>query len=433
MPTVEAPSVPPDQQSVTELSGQGLSYRQVLPTAEDFPAFVQAIGRGFLGREASKERIEAARNDLAHRRMLGVYDPATRAADTPVATMESFVTELTVEQGRTTPMWAISGVTVSPTHRRRGLAKAMLEGELRSAATAGLALAGLTVSEATIYGRWGFSPAVFTTDWTIQTKRARWIGPRPTGRLDFVTREELPELLAELFDRVRLLRAGEVQGWQGLWQNYAGLRPGVDGGDKIRAVQYTDEAGTVRGLLIYTLTEDDNDFTEHTLNISGLFADGTDAHAALWRFALEHDLVGTVTATLCSVDEPLRWMIADQRAAKVTQTDHQWLRVLDVPAALQARSYPMPGTLSFAVTDPLGYAEGTWQLDVNDDGGATVTPHAGEPQVCLTVGALGSILLGGVAAGTLRAAGLVQGDVADIDALEATFSTSRPPLLSLWY
>ncbi|MGU7753863.1 GNAT family N-acetyltransferase, partial [Klebsiella pneumoniae] len=76
-----------------------------------------------------------------------------------MATVDSWVSELTVSPGRTIPLWSISAVTVAPTHRRRGIATAMLTGELRAAAAAGYALAGLTVTEATIYGRWGFSPA----------------------------------------------------------------------------------------------------------------------------------------------------------------------------------------------------------------------------------------------------------------------------------
>ena len=57
-------------------------------------------------------------------------------------------------------MWAISMVTVAATHRRRGIARGLLEGELRAAASAGVPMAGLTVTEATIYGRYGFGPAV---------------------------------------------------------------------------------------------------------------------------------------------------------------------------------------------------------------------------------------------------------------------------------
>ena len=316
-------------------------------------------------------------------------------------------------------MWAITAVTVAATHRRRGIAREMLEGELRAAAAAGVPVAGLTVSEATIYGRWGFSPAVYTARLDDPDR------PRPLdradpagGRRDFVSREELPDRLAALHERVRLQRAGEVDGWPGLWRRMAGLQPDAEAARTIRAVQHSDSDGTVHGLLVYSLAPADDDFASHRLKIHTLLSDGPGAYASLWRFALEHDLVATVSATLCALDEPVRWMIADQRAAKVTQTDHHWLRVLDVPAALQARRFAGAGTLVLRVTDPLGFADGTWRLTSDSDGDASVTPSDEPAEVTLSVNALSSVFLGGVAAATLRAAGHLIGEDAAVRTLQ---------------
>ncbi len=434
MTSIEPQSVALDPASVETLAGQGLNYLQVHSDTDEFPAYIQAMNRGFLGQESTPAQVDDSREGMRNRRMIGVYEPSAGHPDVPVATMESWVADLTVEPGRTIPMWAISGVTVAPTHRRRGIARAMLEGELRAAAGAGLALAGLTVSEATIYGRWGFAPAVFTTDWSVRTARARWIGPTPDGRLEFVPRDELPDRLAALHERVRLQRPGEVDGWPSLWRWTAGLHPDAEGERKIRAVEYQDAGGTTRGLIVFKLIESpDDDYSSHRLEIKVLLADGTDAYAALWRFALEHDLVSTVTATLCAQDEPLRWMIADQRAATVTVTDHEWLRVLDVPAALQSRRYASAGTVVLRVTDPLGFADGTWRLTSTADGTAEVHRCEESAQLTLTVNALGSVLLGGVSAGTLRSAGLVVGEDEAVRTLHSLFAVERPPHLSLWY
>ncbi|MFP3813618.1 GNAT family N-acetyltransferase, partial [Bacillus sp. SIMBA_005] len=78
----------------------------------------------------------------------------------PVATTNAWVTPLTIPGGGELDMWAISMVTVAATHRRRGIARSLLEGELRAAVSAGVPMAGLTVSEATIYGRYGFGSAI---------------------------------------------------------------------------------------------------------------------------------------------------------------------------------------------------------------------------------------------------------------------------------
>lgn len=422
--------LPLDDVSAATLAARGLDYRLVDPASEAFPGFLWAMNRGFLGPESTPEQVEGTRQAMQGRRLVGVYD---RGSDRPVATVASWPTPLTVSPGRTVPAWAISGVTVAGTHRRNGIARAMVEGELRTAAAAGLPLAGLTVSEATIYGRFGFGPAVYVTGWTIDTRRARWIGPRPGGRLDAIDRESLQADLAELHERVRERRPGEVAGWPGLWRRLSGLAPGQPDGDKVRGVRYTDEAGTTRGVVAYTVDGGEDDFTRHTLHIGQLIADGEAAYAALWRYVLEHDLVGTVRADLLSGEEPLRWMIADQRGAAITQDGHHWLRVLDVPAALVARSYRAPAGVVLRVVDPLGLAEGTWRVEIAADGSAWVEPSAAEPDVTMPVAALSSILLGGVRTTTLVEAGVVAASSQVAGRLDLAFAPQSPPRLSLWY
>src|SRR5690606_4513576 len=145
-------------------------------------AFIRAIARGFIESEPTAEKIEAARVGQLGRRLIGVFDATSPQRELPVATVGSWIAPLTVPGGEL-PMWAVSEVTVAPTHRRRGIARAMLEGELRAAAAAGVPLAGLTASEATIYGRYGFGPATWQTRWRVDTRRAGWGGTDPRGSL----------------------------------------------------------------------------------------------------------------------------------------------------------------------------------------------------------------------------------------------------------
>ena len=53
--------------------------------------------------------------------------------------------------------------------------------------------------------------------------------------------------------------------------------------------------------------------------------------------------------------------------------------------------------------------------------------------LALTVGALGSLLLGGVRASELAAAGLVRGEAGAIAAIDAAFAPAMTPLLDIWY
>lgn len=433
MADTDARTLPLDETSGSALAANGLEYRLIDHTGDGFPAYIRAMRRGFLDDEPEDDGVEAARESLAYRRFTGVFDAGGPTPGTPVGTIDSWVTPLTVPGGAQVPMWAISGVTVAATHRRKGIARAMLEGELRTAAAAGLPLAGLTVSEATIYGRFGFSPAAFATDWTIETARARWIGPHPAGRLDYLERDDIPGVLARVHDAVRAERPGEVEGWDGLWRRFAGTEPGREGARKRRAVTYTDEAGATRGVVVYTITAGEDDYSKSVLGVHLLLAETPDAYAALWRFVLEHDLIATVKTHLMAVDEPLRWMIADQRGAKVETFDHEWLRILDVPATLAARTYAAPGTFALAVSDPLGFAEGTWGVTIDGEGRAHVVRTEETADAALDVGALGSLLLGGVRATTLAAAGRITAAAHVLAGIDTAFATSRAPHLGIWY
>jgi predicted acetyltransferase len=425
-------AAPVDEESARRLVASGLELRLVgSDAARD--TWLQTVARAFLDSERSAEQLDANRERGAYRRPVGVYDPSAPDPDAPVGSVASWVTELTVPGGETVPTLAVSAVTVAATHHRRGIARALVEGELRTAASLGVPLASLTVSESQLYGRYGFGAAVPVTSWRIDNRRAGWIGPDPTGRVDFVSRERFRELAPALHERVRPRVVGEVPVPAGQWDTFAGTRPDAKEAGKTRAVQYTDADGEVRGLLVYSVDENLADYARSTATVSLLLAENPDAHAALWRFVLGLDLIGEVRASELSVDEPLRWMIADQRAAHVEVVDHHYVRILDVRAALEGRRYGAPGVLALDVTDPMGITGGRWLLGV-DDGGRGVVEQwpdgaaapAGATSVTLGVAELAIAYLGGVSLATLAAAGRVTtSDVAHAAPLQGCHDAPR--------
>ncbi len=427
---------PVDELSRARLAEGGLDYRRTPIDGDDFAPWLQSVARGFQDGERTDEHVASARERSAYRRLTGVYDPAAPVPEAPVATIASWLGELTVPGGVAVPSCAISAVTVAPTHRRRGIARAMLEGELRAAAASGIPVAMLTVSESPLYGRYGFAPAAASASWRIETRRASWIGPRPGGRVDFIARETLRALAPALHERVRLRVPGEIDVPGSHWDGLAGTKPTAEkAGDK-RAVQYTDASGEVRGLALYTVRQNHDDFTKATVHVAYLLADGDDAYAALWRFLLELDLVAEVHAGELGVDEPLRWMIADQRAATVTVRDHQYVRILDVPAALEVRRFGAPGILALDVSDALGHATGRYLLEAAADGTGRVRAAegdapAGAVEVSLGIEELSAVYLGGVSLATLAAAGRVRSS--DTDAAARVLSWHSAPRLSIWY
>ena len=133
-------------------------------------------------------------------RTLGAFDGGRC-----VATFRSFAQELTVVGGRLVPADAISNVTVTSTHRRRGLLTRMMARDLAAAKERGDVVATLIAAEYPIYGRYGFGPATNATEWTIEVPRAgldpRWAGPDDGGRNDLVDGEDVRKIGPELQDR----------------------------------------------------------------------------------------------------------------------------------------------------------------------------------------------------------------------------------------
>lgn len=426
---------PVDEASRDALRGRGLHYRTL--AGDDVEGWLHSVARGFQDGEPSEAQISAGRARNSGKRVTGVYDDGAPAAAVtgPVATIASWIGDLTLPGETAVPACAISAVTVAPTHRRRGVARALLEGELRTAAAHGLPAAMLTVSESTLYGRYGFGVAAESASLAVDTKRAHWTGPRPLGRVDFITREHAKDLFARLHERTRLATPGEISLPPGHEDRFTGTAPDASHGGEMRCVQYTDPQGEPRGVVSYRIRPNDDDFTKGTAEVSYLVADGDDAYAALWRFLLELDLVGTVRVDLAAADEPILWMIDDRRAAEVRLRDHQYVRILDVPAVLSARRYAGAGAAVLDVEDPLELAGGRFRLEVDIAGVGTVTrldedAAAGTPSVRLGIAELSAACLGGVSLMTLARAGRVRG----ADAAAARLLSGQvTPRLGLWY
>jgi predicted acetyltransferase len=374
--------LPIDVESATGLSRQGL--RMSLLDHDDAPAFAAwfgAVGRGFQGSRATDEVVEARRVSAGDRRNTGVWDDTLVDAATPVATVAGWPCELTVPGHGSVGAWAISAVTVSPTHRRRGVAGALLEAELRTTSALGLPVAALTVSEATIYSRWGFAPAAMSADWVIDTTRVTWTGPMVPGRVQFVEADRLITEGAELVERVRLATPGQVSFDGALWERLLAYGVGFDEQAKsLRFLRYDDEHGVPQGFAVYKVLEETRTtVAQAVVELHYLVSATDDAYAALWRFLIELDLVGEIRAALRSVDEPVYWQVDDPRAVvKHDEREHLWIRILDVPTVLTGRRYHAPGHFVLDVSDPLMYAAGRFLLTVQADGTAVVSELEGD-------------------------------------------------------
>ena len=100
---------------------------------------------------------------------------------------------------------AITGIGVSPDHRRRGILTRMMRWLLDQAAERGEPVAVLHASEGAIYPRFGFGLATLQGTFDIDRNHFRFARPaEPLGRVRLVDRDEAMGIIPALYDEVRL-------------------------------------------------------------------------------------------------------------------------------------------------------------------------------------------------------------------------------------
>ncbi|WKK26652.1 GNAT family N-acetyltransferase [Streptomyces olivoreticuli] len=398
-------------------------------TEADLPEWSKALRTGFLRPPTpSKEEIEFRTPTHATPRTQGAFD-----GDRCVATFRSFTQRLSMPGGADVTTDAVSNVAVSPTHRRRGLLSRMMAEDLRAARERGDAAATLIAAEYPIYGRYGFGPASWVTEWEVEVARTgldrRYGGPEDGGRVDFADPADVREHGPGLHERMRAVRHGAVDRSERWWLTNTGALPNGKPWQEPFAVLYRSPEGTVDGLLAYTADDTwETKLPQCSATVLDLTAVTPAAERALWRFLLSVDWITRVRTGFRAPDDVLPLLLPDPRAARVlTHADHLWVRPLDVPALLEARTYASSGALVLEVTDPDGLAGGRFLLDAGPDG-ARCAPTGRAADLTLSVGELGTLALGDESAVRLAALGRIDeeraGAVARADVL---LRTARRP------
>ncbi len=388
-------------------------FEAATPTDDNFPetaGWIQVENQGFHAPRMTDDAVSraAVRMRKDNQVLTGAY-PATRRASSlpaeyPVATFASFEKTVNVGSGRLLPAHLISSVTVRPTHRRKGLLRRMMTDSLTRAHEAGLAIAALTASEATIYRRFGFGPATWANGITVHTDARFRMLTTPTGNAEWVDARDLEELAPAIFERFHASQTGSVGRHVGIWGRISG-QPDEDTDENraIRAALHYDDAGEIDGYVSYK-------FTGHATNsrsveVVDLVAANDNAYLGLWYYLASIELCDTVSWRAGRLDNPLTWALVDPRVVTVTgQEDWVWLRILDPIAAFEARPYFTDGDIVLRVVDELGFAAGVFRLSVTDGTVHVERADAAPVDVELDAWVLGSLYLGGADPVVLRAA-----------------------------
>lgn len=406
---------------------------QGAPTAET-DAWMRAVNMGFHETDATPEHAARAVGEFAadDQTWLGAYvrRPLPGSVDEtwPAGTFAWFRKALSWGDGSTVDTQAISAVTVRPTERRRGILRGMMTHALAQGVAEGYPMASLTASEGTIYRRFGFGSAIRERAVRVRRARALPLLAPTSGTVTVVTPEWLEAGPArEVFARFDRRTPGSMVRNTGTWPVALGLR-GYDGepAKDVRAAVHrpawsgasASGSSDVDGYVTWRVKEGHGRDDDTVLEVVDLVYATDEAYLSLWEFLLSIDLNDVVRYNRSRLDDPIVAALGDNRAYDVEhEEDHVWLRVLDVAHVLESRPYAVDGSLTLAVSDALGYAAGTYRLDVVDGRGSVTriadTPDGGADgaaDVRLDVADLGAVLIGSVSPTTLAAAGLVRAD-----------------------
>ncbi|GHE41806.1 GNAT family N-acetyltransferase [Streptomyces vinaceus] len=375
--------------------------------ADEWDVWYDHLELAFGGVPESPQERELYKSLTEPGRSLGVWDGGNC-----VGSAGAFSFRLSVPGGALVPAAGVTMVGVAPTHRRRGVLTSMMRRQLDDVRAGGEPIAVLTASESAIYGRFGYGIATYALSLTVDTTRVRLTVPPGTDevRLRLADPEKaLPEceqVYAELVSR----RPGMPARQPG-WERLSLLDPESmrEGASPLKCVVAERADGEVAGYARYRVKPVYDHGWEGKVEVADLDALDPATTAALWRYLFEIDLTATVRAGRRPADDPLLHLVSDVRRSRPNVRDSLHLRLVDLPAALEARAYAAPLDVVMEVEDAFcPWNEGRWRLVRDAQGAVACTRTADPADLELSTQELGAAYLGGVTLTSLAAAGRVR-------------------------
>ncbi len=398
-----------------------IELRQPADDADALRAYMAPIATAF-GEGLDDAEFDADRPVWEVDRFIGAAD-----GERWVGGGAAYSFRLTVPGRREVGAAGITGIGVSPDYRRRGILTRMMRWLLDQAAERGEPVAILYASEGAIYPHFGFGLATLQGGFDCERSHFRFARPAESlGRVRLVEVDEAMRMIPDLYDAVRHEHPGAVTRSGAKWRaQMLGDGGPMRGklGSKYRAV--LEVGGRPRGYALYRLKGDWDERGPRS-QLTAMEVIGLDpaAERALWEWLAGIDLVGRIKAWRAPVSHPLLLQLEDIARLGFVVGDGIWLRIIDLPATLEGRSYEGSGVITLEVTDAFVPANaGRWRVEVTG-GAASVSPSEDAPDLALDTSDLASTYLGGFTFRDLIRAGRAvehrEGAIADADRLFRT-------------
>jgi predicted acetyltransferase len=370
----------------------------------------------YFGRRPDPEEVEKLGTILPAERVL-----AAREDGEVVGGAGAYRFDTTVPGGAQVPTAGVMAVGVLPTHRRRGALSALMQRQLADAYERGEPLATLFAAEGAIYPRFGYGLAALAGDIELPKSDARLWQEEPLGRARLLEPDEVLDVLPAIYERIQPTTTGMWTRSRDWWKvRRLPERPGR--GALMAAVIELD--GRPEAYALYRL-----DFgmrhmvTETKLDVREALAVSPEGLAAIWRFLLAIDWVARIDAYWLPLDHPLFLWLREARRMRFSVMEGLWVRLVDVGAALAARSL-RDGEIVLELRDELcPWNEARWRLA---NGSADRTTASAD--LALDASALASTYLGGFTFEQLRRAGrLEELEAGAVKRADEIFHTSTQP------
>lgn len=340
--------------------------------------------------------------------------------------------------GDQAPISGLTWVGVHPSHRRRGLLTMLMRHHLETSRERGEIASLLYAAEPKIYQRFGYGQAATQAQLTL----ARGADLRDVAgsdalhvRLERLSFEHHHQIISHV--QGKLPQPGQlVTDTDPIARDrFVDSEDDYRDSEKMRIAIVEDAAGEVHGYAIFRRKISwPHDNPDGTLTCEEFATVSAAASHRMWSVLTDLDLVSSLVISPVALDDPLLWLLKDQRAAKSTFHDNVWLRLLDVPRALEMRGYAADADETLAITDALlPDNAGTWRLKATPTGASAVRTDA-NPDLTLDVQELSAAYLGGVSIATLTRAGLVTEHTAGAaQRLSLAMHSDRVPLCNFGF
>jgi GNAT superfamily N-acetyltransferase len=371
-------------------------FQEVLPHPTDL------MLTGLPADQRFAAEIEGAETDPAtYPGIYGVF-PLTLALPGPGGTPEQV------------PCAGLTWVGVHPDHRRRGVLTAMLRHHFEQVRdTPGTHVSALHASEPAIYGRHGYGLASLELAVTL-SRGTTLTAPGLDEAAGAVTTRMVTATdpgTARRMHACHLAAAtvGEVVGAPDFYERICLEVPETQRDKEPWRILFARRDGQDVGFAMFRR----NQKWEHSRPASELecwaVIGDPAARLALVRRLVDFDLVGSVKiGNVAADDDLLSWSGGPRATSALDTYDSLWVRLVDLPEALAARTWSAPVDVVVDVADRSApWNEGRWRIRTDASGVAEVGRTEAEADLALPVQALGAAYLGGTNLLGLARAGLV--------------------------